>query len=935
MLFAKKCVTSWPIIKIKIHQTMKKHLLCCMLAVATISQAQESMPSIASANDYLVANQKTNVTILFNTNDEGVKTPVLWGLDTAWPSEDNVRRGTNHIGKEYLGTGRVSFQPSDLVDENGELSASQKSALNNRLRIIALSGVKNIALNCDHEVLCSYEDDTEDWVKKAAQHRKNYVGKPAEWVRLFKATVNYCRDKGYNVVSIAPFNEADYTAWNQGTMSDFKEICRLMQEDTFFDDIRVSGGNTLNCDEALKWYNGLSPYLDEGNTHQLAGSFDNYAKFFETVRANGHYATADELHNVMEAMVGVEYGMQSGIWWGFDGRARGQYCQATFGERLAYGEDRAHWTAASVYRMPDGRIQLFGGTSERQANNSSYRIVSQDKVAYFEGHGPMHEYVMNLPGGTGYQVGQTNAERVLEIHTGEDVPLGPTEGKFIIMNKKSRKLMMPKSGSTSNGTIISQGANKKQTYQQWNITPVDSRVGGDFSYFYISNVKNGAQLDINNWSTSNGANIILYSGGKGANEQWYFQYAGDGYYYILSRHSGKCLEVSSGSTTEGASILQTTLTGKDQQKWRLLPTNATCELYAPDAPIGLAAEPTAATINLSWNAVDESDVTGYAILRADASQGAPYEWNTIARNIADTVFIDNTVAEGCEYIYKVKAIDRAMNRSEASDSVIASLNGEKALVAWYQFEDALYDMTAHQMNAAHYGDASYLTAKKGNLRDKVLTLDGSLDYLQLPTAIANRGEMTVALWVRWKGAGNWQRIFDFGNGEDQYMFLTANAASSKMRFAIKNGGDEQYMDISKLGTYSWKHVTLTISNDSIAAFVDGELKASTTDITLRPSDFKPIFNYIGRSQFKGDAMFKGDVDDLRIYNYALSADEVNALFAETSSIEDITTENVIISTSYYTMNGVCYDTPQKGINIVRTQYADGSVTVEKIIVTKD
>ena len=92
--------------------------------------------------------------------------------------------------------------------------------------------------------------------------------------------------------------------------------------------------------------------------------------------------------------------------------------------------------------------------------------------------------------------------------------------------------MMPSNGSTSNGTNICQGSNKRQTYQQWNITPVDMRVGGDFSYFYISNVKNGAQLDINNWSTSNGASIILYAGGKGANEQWYFQYAGDGYYYI-------------------------------------------------------------------------------------------------------------------------------------------------------------------------------------------------------------------------------------------------------------------------------------------------------------------------------------------------------------------------------------------------------------------
>ena len=923
--------------KILLIRTMKKHILyaMCLLGTATFSYAQESTGSVASASDYLVANQKTDVTILFDTDSEGVKTPVLWGLDTAWPSEDNVRRGTNHIGKEYLGTGRVSFQPSDLVDENGELSASQKSDLNNRLRIIGLSGVKDIALNCDHEVLCSYEDDTEAWVKKAAQHRANYVGKPAEWIRLFKATVNYCRDKGYNVVSIAPFNEADFTAWNQGTMSDFKEICRLMKEDAFFDGIRVSGGNTLNCDEALKWYNGLSPYLDEGNTHQLAGSFDNYAKFFETVRANGHYATADELHNVMEAMVGVEYGMQSGIWWGFDGRARGQYCQATFGERLAYGEDRAHWTAASIYRMPDGRIQLFGGTSERQANNSSYRVVSRDKVAYFEGHGPMHEYIMNLPGGTGYQNGQTNAERVLEIHTGEDVPLAPTEGKFILMNKKSRKLIMPQNGSMSNGTSICQGANKKQTYQQWNITPVDSRVGGDFSYFYISNVKNGSQLDVNNWSTSNGGGIILYSGSKGANEQWYFQYAGDGYYYIFSRHSGKCLEVSSGSSVDGAAIQQNAFTGDDRQQWRLLPTNATCEKNAPEAPLGLSAEATAATINLSWNAAKESDVTGYAILRADASLGVPYEWNTIARNITDTAFIDNTVAEGSSYIYKIKAIDRAMNRSEASDSVIAALLDEQTLVASYQFENTLTDTTSHKMNAAHYGEAAYLTAKKGNLRDLSLVLDGSLDYLQLPTAIADRREMTIALWVRWKGSGSWQRIFDFGNGEDQYMFLTTNAANNKMRFAIKNGGDEQYMDISRLGTYTWKHITLTICDDSIAAYIDGELKASTSDITLRPIDFCPIFNYIGRSQFKGDAMFKGDIDDLRIYNYALSADDVEALFANASDIEEVVASGTIVKTSYYTLNGVCHDTPQKGINIVRTQYADGSVSVEKIIVTQD
>lgn len=895
-----------------------------LLSMAVASPAQEE--ATAAANDGLRAHQCTDVTVVFNTADKGVKTPVMWGLDTAWPSEDNMRRGVAFIGKDQLAVGRVSFQPSDLVNEKGELSSSQKSALNNRLNLMSLSGVKDIALNCDHEVLCDGENPTEEWKKKAAQHRQNYVGKPAEWVRLFKATIEYCRAKGFNVVSIAPFNEADYTAWNQGTMVHFKEICRLIQEDEFFEGIRVSGGNTLNADEAMKWYEGLSPYLDEGNTHQLAGSFDNYAEFFKTVRANGHYATADELHNVMEAMVSVEYGMQTGIWWGFDGRARGEFCKATFGERLGYGEDREHWTAASVYRMPDGRIQLFGGTSERQANNSSYRIVSQGEVAYFEGHGPTHEYIMELPGGTGYQKGQTNAERVLEIHTGEDVPLGPTEGKFILMNKKSRKLLMPQGGSTANGTNICQGANKKQAYQQWVITPVDSRVGGDFSYFYISNARSGAQLDIENWALADKGNIILYNGGKGNNEQWYFQYAGDGYYYILSRHSGKCLEVANGSTIDNANVQQNTLMGDEHQQWKLLPVNAVCEQNAPDAPTGLKAEATGSVIRLTWNAVEESDVTGYAILRAEASQGIPYRWNTIARNIVGTAFIDNTASEGTSYIYKIKAIDRAMNRSVASDSVVTALTDTKELVAQYQYEDTLTDLSGNALHCVHYGEASYLKGKSG---ERGIVLDGSTDYIQLPTTIANRKEMTIALWIRWKGNGTGQRIFDLGNGEEQYMYLTTNGGGGKMRFAIKNGGEEQAMDITKLSTYLWKHVTLTLGQDSIVAYIDGQHVAATSDITLRPADFKPLFNYIGRSQHKNHALLKGDIDDLRIYNYALASDEVAALYVETSGIEEMVTEGEVVGVAYYTIDGKKHDFPQRGINIVHTQYSNGRVTVKK------
>ena len=106
----------------------KKFLYGIGLLCATLTAHAQSS-AVASANDYLKANKKTDATVLFSTDAEGVKTPVVWGLDTAWPSEDNMRRGVAFIGKGQLAVARVSFQPSDLIDANGDLSSEQKKDL--------------------------------------------------------------------------------------------------------------------------------------------------------------------------------------------------------------------------------------------------------------------------------------------------------------------------------------------------------------------------------------------------------------------------------------------------------------------------------------------------------------------------------------------------------------------------------------------------------------------------------------------------------------------------------------------------------------------------------------------------------------------------------------------------------------------------------------
>ena len=897
--------------------------LCSFMAAG--AQTPEDNARTPHASQWLQPVNRGTV-VPFDYNGAGTEYTVLWGMDTAWDNVGNVVCGTNAIGKENMGYGRISFQPNDLLTDKGELTAAQKTALRNRIAHIKLTGVTDVLLNCDHEALNDRNGIA------------NYKGYPDRWYRLIKASVQYAEKLGMKIVSIAPFNEPDYTDWHEGSMEDFRAIAKYIKEDDDLKHIRVSAGNTLNCDRAREWYEYMKPYVDEGNTHQLAGSFKNYADFFTLVRKDGNFATGDELHNVMEAMVGIEYGMQAGIWWGWDGVARGDFCRANRpgGARLGYGENRDAWSAASVYRRPDGTVQAFLGTSERQATNSTYQFVSTGGDVYYDGKGPMRAFSMDMPGGTGYQKGQTNAERMVYINRGDDVPpLSLLDGgTFVIMNKKSKKAISVQNNNVASGTMLVQNSynpSRPQQYMQWIVDPVDSRVGGDFSYAYLRNARNRNLLvDVWNWSNEEGGSLNLFKGEGGTNEMYYFEYAGDGFYIIRSRYSGLCFEVSGGSGTNGATLRQAFYTGEPKQLWRFLPVDAALELNAPAAPTGLKAVPLPASVRLSWNANEETDLDCYQVLRGIRQSDETIDWSVIGPRVSGTVFIDNTCESGQDYIYKVCAMDRSLNRSEGSELVEARATGEHALIAHYAFIDTLIDATENQFDAVVCGDDAYMHVQKkvgaGSFNFN------QTNYLLLPHEVANQQEMTIAFWIYWRGGSSWQRVFDFGNGSDQYMFLTPGSGSD-MRFVIKNGAEEQMLTTNKLSTNRWKHVAVTLSDAGAKLYVDGELKAESADVTIRPSDFRPGLNYLGCSQFASDPLLNGYLDDLRVYNYALSADELAGVMEDLDWVVPVISVDAddIVSTEYYSTSGLRLSHPQRGINIVRIRRADGRLEQRKFM----
>ena len=820
-----------------------------------------------TASDSLRPSPLKGTDVVFSTVAEGEKYPIVWGMDAAWISQENVKRGVAFIGKENISVLRVSFQPTEPLVGDTALTANQRQDLNKRLAIARLLSRPYLVVNSDPA-----DGAVDPYFTSSGK------ANAAHWAKLIDISTRAYQNAGYKVITVSPFNEPDY-GWGQGSIRDFRAICQLLRTDyaDHFRDIRISAGNTLNCDSASRWYNYMKPYVDEGCTHQLAGVFNTYANFFGEVRADGNYATADELHNVMEAMVGAEYGMQTGIWWGFDGLARGEFCRASFGDRLAYAENRSAWAAASVYRNTlDNRIEAFLGTSERQAKNSSWRFVCADRLVYFDGYGPTHEFCIDMPGGTGYQSGQTNAERVLGVTWGDDVQPSPIDGTYMIVNRNSRMVLSLLNNATSSGTNVVQNSWSNRKTQHWDVRPVNPRIGGDFSYHTICAAQNGYPIDVWNWSLDNGGDVRLYNGGLGTNEQWYLQYAGEGYYYIRSRHSNLCLEVAGGSKSAGGNVQQGTFTGDPRQQWKFIPITSRCKLTPPEPPVGLEAVAHRATVHLRWRANAETDIDGYMVIRADDATG---EWNTIARRVPDTLFIDNTVLAGHTYRYKLRAIDASDNLSDCSAEVVTAANdGTRGLIARYELDETLCDATDSRYDLASYGEALYTkTARYVISGSHCLRLDGT-NYVQASAALLSSDSLTLCCWVNWTGGsyGAGQRIFDFGSGPDNAFYLTPSDGSH-MRFAISCGGEEQLLLAPKLTSLKYRHVALTIAADSVKLYLDGQRVAATADITLRPSDVRPVLGYIGRAQQTALPLLKAYLDDLRIYNYPLTAAELQAV----------------------------------------------------------
>jgi fibronectin type 3 domain-containing protein len=297
---------------------------------------------------------------------------------------------------------------------------------------------------------------------------------------------------------------------------------------------------------------------------------------------------------------------------------------------------------------------------------------------------------------------------------------------------------------------------------------------------------------------------------------------------------------------------------------------------APSAPVVNLTLVDGLKIDLSWN--DIPGATGYRIKRSTTPGGPYLIWGDVNTGFyRRTVFSDVETEMGATYYYVVNAYNQFGESADSAEVSSSTLPTGPRLMAHLKMSGNVADSSGYNFQANPVGSPAYATGYVGS----AINLDGQDDFVMLPSRVTTSDDITVAAWVKWDGGAAWQRIFDFGTGTWSYLYLTPSSANGTLRFGIKIGAEQTVEAPSALPVGVWTHVAVTLGGDTATIYVNGSPVASNSSITINPSDFRPGLNYIGKSQWAGDALFKGLIDDFRVYNHALSAGNVAALAAQT------------------------------------------------------
>lgn len=216
------------------------------------------------------------------------------------------------------------------------------------------------------------------------------------------------------------------------------------------------------------------------------------------------------------------------------------------------------------------------------------------------------------------------------------------------------------------------------------------------------------------------------------------------------------------------------------------------------------------------------------------------------------------------------------------------------LAAWYPLTENADDASGNNKNGENHG----VTFD----RDNGAAFNGGKafsTYIDLPTDLfENKNKITLSFWAK-DARGSKSNVFGVGDSKSVsgsaggHFTINTSDPAGYFRAVIGTTG---WSNVSGLmgskselafAANTWAHLTIVIDGNKITAYKNGEFAGTETLNTALTGLGELQFAVIGSCiyGYNGDADYKGNVKDFRIYNESLAGEQAKAIYNEMDEIQ--------------------------------------------------
>ncbi|HVV25800.1 MAG TPA: LamG domain-containing protein [Candidatus Saccharimonadales bacterium] len=200
-------------------------------------------------------------------------------------------------------------------------------------------------------------------------------------------------------------------------------------------------------------------------------------------------------------------------------------------------------------------------------------------------------------------------------------------------------------------------------------------------------------------------------------------------------------------------------------------------------------------------------------------------------------------------------------------------SGEKGLVGWWKLAGNTTDSTPYADNGAPVGGVAPATDRTG-VSNGAYSFDGTSGYISVNDADQlSPSSITVSAWIYpvSGGSGSYDIVSKNGNSEYRYRFNSG----SRTITVFDRGATNSLSTTATIPFNQWSLVSFTGDSSGLKIYINGQLSRSGGSAYAPPNTAGKLF--IG-SYTTTSELFDGSIADVRIYNRALSADEMANIY---------------------------------------------------------